>query len=205
MKISIGKAANILGVSKQTLRRWETQSKIKVFRTPQNHRRYDIFSIQGFTTKKPAANTEEITIGYARVSSQDQKNDLITQAKLLESYIAKQGWKYEIIQDLGSGLNYNKKGLKKLINLICSKSINRLVLTNKDRLLRFGSELIFSLCEHFGIEVIIMNSTKDLTFEDELVQDVLEIITVFSARLYGARSKKNKSLLENLKNAAAKI
>lgn len=200
MKISIGKASNILGVSKQTLRRWEAQGKIKVFRTPQNHRRYDISSILELPNKQ-ISNLEKTTIGYARVSSQDQKTDLKTQADLLESYIAKQGWKYEIIQDLGSGLNYNKKGLKKLINLICSKSIQRLVLTNKDRLLRFGSELIFSLCEQFGIEVIIMNSTKDLTFEDELVQDVLEIITVFSARLYGARSKKNKNLLDSLKNA----
>lgn len=204
MKISIGKAANILGVSKQTLRRWEKEGKIKVFRTPQNHRRYDISSIQGYSKKQPL-NNEKITIGYARVSSHDQKNDLITQSNLLEAYIAKNGWKYEIIQDLGSGLNYNKKGLKKLITLICTQSIQRLVLINKDRLLRFGSELIFALCEQFGVEIIIINSTKDLTFEDELVQDVLEIITVFSARLYGSGSKKNKTLLEDLKNATATI
>ena len=80
-----------------------------------------------------------------------------------------------------------------------------MVLTHKDRLLRFGSELIFSLCENFGVEIVIMNSTKDLTFEDELVQDVLEIITVFSARLYGLRSRKNKNLLDKLKDAADKI
>ena len=204
MKLSIGKVAKILGVSKQTLRRWEKDEKIKVFRTPRNHRRYDLLSLEGLA-KKDSKISDKRTIGYARVSSHDQKGDLKRQATLLESYLAKQGWTYEIIQDLGSGLNYNKKGLRKLINLICSQQIERLVLTHKDRLLRFGSELIFSLCEHFGIEIIIMNASKELTFEDELVHDVLEIITVFSARLYGSRSRKNKNLLEKLKDAAEKI
>ena len=114
MKISIGKAANILGVSKQTLRRWEAQGKIKVHRTPQNHRRYDISSLQDYSPKKHPTDSAKTTIGYARVSNHDQKNDLLRQAALLQSYMAKQGWTYEIIQDLGSGLNYNKKGLKKL-------------------------------------------------------------------------------------------
>jgi predicted site-specific integrase-resolvase len=80
-----------------------------------------------------------------------------------------------------------------------------LVLTHRDRLLRFGSELIFSLCEQFGIEVVIINASENSSFEDDLVQDVLEIITVFSARLYGSRSKKNKKLLESLKDAAESL
>ena len=85
---------------------------------------------------------------------------------------------------------------------ICSGKINRLVLTHKDRLLRLGSELVFSLCEEFGVEVIIINQSEETRFEDDLVQDVLEIITVFSARLYGARSRKNQKLLQALKQAA---
>jgi len=204
MKISIGKAAKILGVSKQPLRRWEKSGKIKSIRTPRNHRRYDISSIEGYSLK-PTIKTDKKTIGYARVSSYDQKQDLKRQIELLESYMAKQGYTYEIIEDLGSGLNYNKKGLKKLIRLICLKKIERLILTHKDRLLRFGSDIIFSLCEEFGVEIIIMNASKDLTFEDELVQDVLEIITVFSARLYGSRSRKNKKLLDKLKDAAQNL
>ena len=83
--------------------------------------------------------------------------------------------------------------------------MDRLVLTHKDRLLRFGSELIFSLCEQFGIEVVIINKGEITTFEDELVQDVLEIITVFSARLYGSRSRKNRTLLESLQTAAKSL
>lgn len=204
MKISIGKISKILGVSKQTLRRWETQGKIKVTRTPKNHRRYDLSQIEDQINSK-FQPSKKLTIGYARVSSYDQKEDLKRQVDLLEFYMAKNGWTYEIIQDLGSGLNYNKKGLKKLIKLICLKKIQRLVLTHKDRLLRFGSDLIFSLCEHFEIEIIIMNASNKLTFEDELVQDVLEIITVFSARLYGSRPGKNKNLIDKLKDAAKEI
>jgi putative resolvase len=78
--------------------------------------------------------------------------------------------------------------------------VNRLVITHKDRLLRFGSELIFSLCEHFGVEVIIINRTEDRRFEEDLAKEVLEIITVFSARFYGSRSHKNKIIIEQLKD-----
>lgn len=80
-----------------------------------------------------------------------------------------------------------------------------MVLTHKDRLLRFGGELIFSLCEHFGTEIIIINRTEDSTFEEDLAQDVLEIITVFSARLYGSRSHKNRKIVEELRDVATRI
>ena len=97
-------------------------------------------------------------------------------------------------------MNYNKKGLKRLINYILMGKIGRLVITHKDRLLRFGAELIFSICEMKNVEVIIVNQGGEPTFEEELAKDVLEIITVFSARLYGSRSNKNKKIIENLKN-----
>jgi len=143
---------------------------------------------------------------YARVSSQEQKGELVTQVALLESYCAANGWEYEVLEDLGSGLNYNKRGLRQLIKRICAGDIGRLVLTHKDRLLRFGSEIIFAICEEFNIEVTIINqSEKPLSFEEELVADVLEIITVFSTRLYGSRSHKNRKLVESLKEAAEKI
>jgi predicted site-specific integrase-resolvase len=96
-------------------------------------------------------------------------------------------------------MNYQKKGLKALIELILEKKMSRLVLTHKDRLLRFGAELIFALCEAKHIEVVIINRGDDVSFEEELAQDVLEIITVFSARLYGSRSRKNKKLVDAAK------
>ena len=146
-----------------------------------------------------------MTVAYARVSSHDQKSDLERQCHVLELYCATKGYDFEVISDLGSGMNYKKKGLIRLIKLICSNQIDRLVITHKDRLLRFGSELIFSLCEHFGVEVNIINRTEDSTFEEDLAKDVLEIIAVFSARLYGSRSHKNKAILEQLKEVATKL
>jgi putative resolvase len=200
MKVSIKKAAQELGVHQETLRRWEAAGKIDVERTPRGHRRYDLAKLRGIVPR--ALFTEGTTLCYARVSSYDQKEDLVRQIAVLESFCAAYGWTYEIVQDLGSGLNYQKKGLKKLIKAICSAAVKRLVITHKDRLMRFGAELIFSLCESFGTEVVIINAKEETSFEDDLVQDVLEIITVFSARLYGARSRKNKKLLDALNEAA---
>ncbi len=203
MKTSIGKAAEELGVSRDTLRRWEKSGKITSERTAKGHRRYNLAALLGASPRKDSSKKK--TIAYARVSSHDQKEDLSRQIQVLESFCAANGWTYEIIEDLGSGLNYNKRGLRNLIRFICLSQVDRLVLTHKDRLLRFGAELIFSLCEQFGIEVVIINKTEASTFEDDLVQDVLEIITVFSARLYGARSRKNKKLFDALKEAAEKL
>ncbi len=98
-------------------------------------------------------------------------------------------------------MNYQKRGLKKLLNLILEDDIGRLVITHKDRLLRFGAELVFAICETKQIEIVIINGGDESSFEEELAKDVLEIITVFSARLYGSRSRKNQKLIEGLKEA----
>ena len=134
------------------------------------------------------------TLAYARVSSWDQKSDLTRQENRLTSYCSDKGWDYELISDLGSGLNYEKKGLKKLIRQICNREVCRLVIAHKDRLLRFGSALLFRLCEHFGCEVIILESTVDQSFEQVLTADVIEIMTVFTARVHGRRSHETRRL-----------
>jgi putative resolvase len=193
--IKIGKASEILGVSIQTLRRWETLGTIIPERkTPGGTRYYDLDKLLGMKNVE-----NDLTLAYARVSSHDQKADLERQANLLSSYCATRGWMYEVIQDLGSGMNYQKKGLKRLLDMILERKIRRLVITHKDRLLRFGAELIFALCQARQIEVVIINQGDESSFEEELAKDVLEIITVFSARLYGARSHKNKKLVEAAK------
>ena len=139
-----------------------------------------------------------LTVCYARVSSRDQKDDLERQHTALEAYCATKGWRTQVIRDLGSGMNYRKKGLQSLLELILHRRTERLVITHKDRLLRFGAELVFTLCEMQGIEIVIIHQGEQPSFEEELAQDVLEIITVFSARLYGSRSRKHKDLLESL-------
>lgn len=193
--IKISEAAKILGVSIQTLRRWEANGHLIPHRKSEGKTRY--YDLDQLIGKK--VFEEQLTLAYARVSSHDQKDDLKRQANVLADYCTKQGWNFQLIQDLGSGMNYQKKGLKQLLDFILEKKICRLVLTHKDRLLRFGSELIFSLCEVKQIEVVIINKSAEVSFEEELAQDVLEIITVFAARLYGSRSQKNKKLIEAAK------
>jgi predicted site-specific integrase-resolvase len=145
------------------------------------------------------------TIAYARVSCHDQKDDLERQRQVLELYCARQGWTFEVIADLGSGMNDHKKGLKRLLDDVVEGRIGRLVITHKDRLLRFGAELVFAICEAKGVEVVILNQGEDPPFEEDLAKDVLEIITVFSARLYGSRSRKNQKLLDGVKKAVEEV
>ena len=201
--MSISQAAKILGVSQSTLRRWDTEGKLTPERTPGGARRYKKSTLNSFNPL--GINRETLTrptVRYARVSSRDQRQDLVRQVKVLEMYCASQGWSYNVIQDLGSGMNYQKPGLKQLLSDIIDDKVGRLVITHKDRLLRFGAELVFSVCEAKNIEIVIINQTeKDITFEEELAGDVLELITVFSARLYGSRSHKNKKLLDNMSKA----
>ena len=195
--ISIKDAAQLFGVVVKTLRRWEFQNKlIPHHRTLGGHRRYKLNDILRLI-KPMEINDIEInkTICYARVSSKDQSNDLTRQLDVLKLYVKNNNIQnVEYINDVGSGLNFKKSGLNKLINLILNKKINKIILTHKDRLLRFGSELIINIAKQFGIQTIIINSITQ-SFEQELCSDVLEIITVFSAKLYGSRSHKNKKIL----------
>lgn len=197
---SISKAATELGVSISTLRRWESEGKLVPQRTKGNQRRYSAEQIMGLA-RKVTPKPERITLAYARVSSADQKKVLERQKTVLEMYCAAQGWNFELISDLGSGMNYRKKGLQSLLQKLLNGKIERLVITHKDRLLRFGAELIFSVCEMKGVEVVIINKGKEASFEEDLAKDVLEIITVFSAKLYGSRSKKNQKLINGMKEA----
>lgn len=206
MTVSIGDAAKELGVSVKTIRRWSDSGKLKFERSPSGHRRYNLADLKRITPRELKQLDDRITINYARVSSHDQKADLTRQVQVLESFSAANGWQFETIQDLGSGLNYNKRGLQKLLKRILAGNVGRLVITHKDRLLRFGSELVFAMCEEFETEVVIVNkSSEELSFEQELVQDMIELIQVFSARLYGARSHKNKKLIDGISKAVDEV
>jgi putative resolvase len=202
MTISIGDAAKELGVSVKTVRRWADAGKLRFERSPSGHRRFYLADIKRITPRDFNQLEDRVTINYARVCSNDQKDDLTRQIQVLEAFSCANGWQFETISDLGSGLNYNKKGLQKLLKRIMQGDVGRLVLTHKDRLLRFGSELVFAMCEEFETEVVIINKSSDeVSFEQELVTDMIELITVFSARLYGSRSRKNKKLLDNVAKA----
>ncbi|EQD34590.1 transposase OrfA, partial [mine drainage metagenome] len=117
MLVSIEDAARELGVWPETLRRWEAEGKIEPpMRTPSGRRRYDLAKLRGLSPHKAPSSRQ--TVLYARVSSHDQKEDLVRQVALLESFSAANGWSYEVLSDLGSGLNYHKEGLRQLIGRI---------------------------------------------------------------------------------------
>jgi len=202
--VAIGEAAKILGVSITTLRRWEKEGKLLPEPGASSHRRYDSSKLKP-ESSKPFVDDTRKTIAYARVSSHDQKADLERQKQVLELYCAKQGWTFELISDLGSGMNYHKKGLKRLLKQVIDGEVGRLVITHKDRLLRFGAELVFAICETKSVQVVILNQGEDATFEEDLAKDVLEIITVFSARLYGSRSRKNQKILDGVQKVIEDI
>jgi putative resolvase len=202
--VKIGAAAKMLGTTPGQLRKWEANGELLPARKTQGGTRYyaiaDLFGRSAAASPAAASPEEPLTVCYARVSSHDQKADLDRQQAALEAYCATKGWRTRVIRDLGSGMNYRKKGLQELLELILRRRFERLVITHKDRLLRFGAELVFRLCELQGIEIVIVHQGEQPSFEEELAQDVLEIITVFSARLYGSRSHQSKQLLDALAN-----
>ncbi len=178
---TVGEMARRMGISVATLRRWDREGKFRpTCRTIGNHRRY---------AEASHATDARRTVLYARVSSHDQKPDLERQKQRLMAHAAEQGWTDPlVIADLGSGMNFRKSGLLRLMGMVLRGEASRIVVENKDRLLRFGFELVAWLCATRGCDLVITEAAARRSPEEALARDVLEVITVFSSRLYGARS-----------------
>ena len=193
----MGEFSKRTGLSIQTLRLWDSNGKLKpAYVTEGKHRYYSeeqLNRILGIKLDKQ----EKRTIGYARVSSNKQKDDLIRQVDNLKTYMIARGYQFEIIEDIGSGINYNKKGLNELINKITNREIDKIVILYKDRLLRFGFELIENLCKKYEVEIEIIDNTEK-SEEQELVEDLVQIITEFSCKLQGKRANKAKKMIKEL-------
>ena len=199
MYIPISKVCSILGVSLSTVYRMLKQGILKEsFRTEGNHRRFNVQEIHQIQRK----TYEPRVVTYARVSSHDQKDDLTRQSNVLKSYIETQAYKNVTnIEDLGSGLNDKKKGFLKLVQMIFNHEFEILVINHRDRLLRFGVDLMEIICINHGVRLIVLEDKKK-SFEEQLTQDVensraegrrvIELMTVFCAKLYGKRSHHNK-------------
>jgi len=196
---SIGKFAKLIGRSIETLRSWDKQGKlIPSYRSEGGHRMYSEEQLnEVLQIVKPK---ERFNLGYIRVSAKHQNSDLERQRDLMELFLMKQGKEFQIISDIGSGINYKKKGLKELLRLVSTNQIDTLYISYKDRLVHFGYELIEEVCELHGVKIIIINKSNEQTDEEELVDDILNIIHVFSCRLNGKRSHINKKIMEKLKN-----
>ena len=194
----------ILGVTAQTLRNWDKEGKLKPSYTKSNGYRYyseeDVLSY----TKERDRKKEKKLIGYVRVSSKKQEDDLLRQKENLEKYLIGTNQEYEIISDIGSGINYSKPGLRKLIEKINKKEVDEIVVLYKDRLLRYGFELVeyFAMLNNVKIRVLDkINKTED----EELVEDLVQIINVFSCKIQGKRKSKTKKILEEIKEKINEI
>ena len=188
--------AQLLGVTSQTLRNWDREGKLKPSYVKSNgYRYYSEDSILSYTQERKTKKTLNV-IGYARVSSKKQIDDLNRQIENLRTYIESKYETYEIISDVGSGINYNKPGLQKLIEKINRKEVDLIIVLYKDRLLRFGFELIeyFAALNNVKIEVLDKINKSE---NQELVEDLVQIATVFSCKLQGKRKSKTKKLLDD--------
>jgi predicted site-specific integrase-resolvase len=197
--VKVGQAARILGVSVQTLRRWEERGQLLPERRSDGGTRY--YDLEKLLNLKEVET--DLTIAYARASAPEESDVFKHQIQQLESYCTQKGWSYEIIRDKGTGVDHSKIGLRKLLNLIIDKKIKRLVITHKDRLLRIGAELVFALCAARKIEVVILNNDEqpDL-YEEELLEDVIELIAIFYARLYQTSNETHQKLLNMVRSFA---
>ena len=186
----------ILGVTAQTLRNWDKEGKLKPSYVKSNgYRYYSEESILSYTQERKTKKNLNV-VGYARVSSKKQTDDLERQVNNLKEYLSNKYDNFDIITDIGSGINYNKPGLLKLIEKINRKEVDLIVVLYKDRLLRFGFELVehFANLNNVNIEVLYK---LDKTQDEELVEDLVQIITVFSCKIQGKRKSKTKQILED--------
>jgi putative resolvase len=177
-------AANTLGVCLRTLRRWEAEGKISTVKTPSGQRRYDI---EKFIKKESEPDGGRTTVVYARVSTRPQKADLDRQVERLSALYPGA----EVVKEVGGGLNLRRKGLITLLGRVLRGDIGVIVVAHKDRLARFGFDIIEWLCEQFDCKMVVQNQIS-LSPHAELVQDIVAILHSFSSRLYSIRRLENQ-------------
>ena len=200
-------ASKILGVHQRTLYQWEEKELIDTIRTPGGKRMYNVEKyirengrpeIKGEMVEDldKLEQEERINISYVRVSSIGQKDDLERQKEM----IIKKYPNHKMIEDIGSGINLNKKGIRRIIKLAIEGKINEVVVAYKDRLARFGYELIEDLIKEYSQgKIIVINKKDDREPEEELAMDVLQIMNVFVAKMNGLRKyKKRKNNKNNI-------
>ena len=199
--MSIGKFAKELGVTPEHIRTMHRTGEVIPARISEKGTRY--YSEEQLRDLKNSRTPqrEEKVVAYCRVSTKSQKDELEKQVENVKSYMYAKGYSFEVITDIGSSINYENKGLRELISLIDSNQVTKVVILHKDRLVGFGFELIQLLCELHDVDIEIIDKSERSN-EEELTDDLIEIITVFANRLYGSRSKKTRTLIERVSDAA---
>ncbi len=200
--LSIKSAAKILGVSDETLRNWEKDGKLKPFHTEGGHRRYykaDIEKLAGIYVEPVKTSDGKRVAIYCRVSSHEQKTkgDLERQVGRMTTEALKRGYSLvSVFDEVGSGMNDNRKKLQKLFELVEKKEIDVVLIEHKDRLSRFCFNYLVSYFESYSVRIEKVEDVLSKGYEQELVEDILSLMASFSAKIYGRRSSQNRKKKE---------
>jgi len=196
---TISQASKILNIANTTLHIWCTKNIIKYTVLPNGHRRFSDIDLDQFInsgTKKLEVKRKNIL--YCRVSTALQKENLERQKQRLQDFCASKGIQIDLVlEDIASGMNFNRINFLKLIQLILTDQVENIIIEYKDRLLRFGFELIKHMCTYMNTNIIILNESETLDYRKEITNDLIAIIHHFSMKLYGSRRGKQK--LETIK------
>ena len=183
--------AELTGVSVKTLQRWDREGILEANRTPTDRRYYTYDQYLQFKGIKAQNDIRQVVI-YARVSTKNQKDDLQKQVSFLRQFCNARGIIVDqCIEEYGSGLNYNRKKWNKLLDEVMEQKIKTIIITHKDRFIRFGYDWFEKFCMKFHTTIVIANN-EELSPQEELVQDIVSILHVFSSRLYGLRKYKKQ-------------
>ncbi|NHM26580.1 IS607 family transposase [Desulfofundulus sp. TPOSR] len=193
-------AAVLLGIHKDTLRRWEKEGKIRAVWMGRE-RRFPEEEIRRLLGE----SNPDVAVLYARVSGYDQKADLRRQVEALTEAYGSKFSEMVVLTDVGSGLSTNRRSLRKAMQMARERKIRAVAVTYPDRLTRFGFEYLEEYFNSFGVEVLVLNREEDRSPQQELVEDLLTIVTSFASKLYGHRSHKVKKLKEEVKEALERL
>jgi len=187
-------ASKLLGVHIRTIQKWDREGKIRCVRTIGGKRRVpesEIKRILGIHERRKI-------VGYARVSSHTQKDDLERQIELIKSYARERDWEIEVLKDIGSGLREDRRNFQKLLRMVMNKEVSKVVVAYPDRLTRFGFRILQEFFRSYGTEIVVVNHGEKSP-QEELVEDLISIISHFAGKLYGMRSHKYKKVVEGAK------
>jgi predicted site-specific integrase-resolvase len=196
MFVPLRQACSITGIEEQTLRKLADQEILPCYKTPSGHRMFNKAGLEAMCNANSISNRERTRIKlnyiYARVSSKKQLDDLSRQIEYIRSRKPEYA-SYTVISDVGSGINFKRKGLNTILDACLQNVIGEVIVAHRDRLSRFGFDLIDIIVSKSGGKINVINDERDKSSEQELSEDLLSIIHIFSCRQMGKRSYKTKS------------
>lgn len=190
--LRLSKASELLGVTEKTLRVWDAEGKIRAVRTAGNQRRIPESEVARLRGEMLQSAKQTKTLIYARCSTEKQRENMERQVARLEEYCRSEGKDYEVFCEIGSALNGNLKQLKRMIRRVAVGDVKEIVIEYSDRLTRFGFEYFVEYCKTYNVAIVTLEKTESKAFEQELAEDMLTLVTSYSARYYGRRGGRGR-------------